>query len=269
MREVRVGMTLPSFVGDPEVPIAVARAADAAGLDGVFAFDHLYRDGPAGRRPALDCFTILGAVAVETTRVAVGPLVARVTLRPPAALAGALDTLQRVSAGRVVAALGAGDSQNAGENEEYGLASGSVAHRVGVLRAAVLAARDRGYPVWVGGGARTLRDVVAIAEGWNRWGGTARELGQEVEGLRPVVRAGFTFTWGGLAVVGATDGEASEKAARLAVSPGTIVGGPETVARALRPYVDAGAEWVVVAPVDSSNRDNTALLADVATRRRS
>ena len=34
---MKLGLTLPSFQRDPEVPIAVARAADAAGVDGVFA----------------------------------------------------------------------------------------------------------------------------------------------------------------------------------------------------------------------------------------
>ena len=42
----RVGLTLPSFVEDPEIPIAVARAAEAAGLDAVFVFDHLWRGDP-------------------------------------------------------------------------------------------------------------------------------------------------------------------------------------------------------------------------------
>ena len=64
---VRVGLTLPSFVEDPEIPIAVARAAEAAGLDAVFVFDHLWRGDPPNRRPALECFALLGAVAAETS----------------------------------------------------------------------------------------------------------------------------------------------------------------------------------------------------------
>ena len=66
---VRVGLTLPSFVEDPEIPIAVARAAEDAGLDAVFVFDHLWRGDPPNRRPALECFALLGAVAAETTRI--------------------------------------------------------------------------------------------------------------------------------------------------------------------------------------------------------
>ena len=40
---MKVGLTLPSFVEDPEIPIRVAREAEAAGVDGVFVYDHLFR----------------------------------------------------------------------------------------------------------------------------------------------------------------------------------------------------------------------------------
>ena len=98
-RPVRVGLTLPSFVEDPDIPIAVAHAAEEAGLDAVFVFDHLWRGDPPNRRPALECFSLLGAVAAETTRIQVGTLVARATLRPSATLANCLRTAQRVSDG--------------------------------------------------------------------------------------------------------------------------------------------------------------------------
>ena len=49
---MKIGLTLPSFVTDPDVPLVVARAAEAAGLDGVFVYDHLFRRAPSGvRRP--------------------------------------------------------------------------------------------------------------------------------------------------------------------------------------------------------------------------
>src|SRR4029079_6104522 len=43
---VNVGLTLPSFVDDPEVPLAVAHAAEAAGLDAVFVYQHVWRGEP-------------------------------------------------------------------------------------------------------------------------------------------------------------------------------------------------------------------------------
>ena len=55
---LHLGLTLPSFRSDPGPVLAVARAAEAAGIDGVFAFDHLFRergDGGvrAGDEPAI------------------------------------------------------------------------------------------------------------------------------------------------------------------------------------------------------------------------
>jgi alkanesulfonate monooxygenase SsuD/methylene tetrahydromethanopterin reductase-like flavin-dependent oxidoreductase (luciferase family) len=41
-----------------------------------------------------------------------------------------------------------------------------------------------------------------------------------------------------------------------------IVGGPDLVASALRAYVDAGAEWLMVGPIDSSDPDNARILGE-------
>ena len=73
---MRVGVTLPQFRHDAEAAIAVARRAEAVGIDGVFVFDHLW---PLGQRmrPALHSLTLLGALAAETETVSMGPLVAR------------------------------------------------------------------------------------------------------------------------------------------------------------------------------------------------
>ena len=134
---VHVGLTLPSFVEDPEIPIRVARAAEDAGLDAVFVFDHLWRGDPPDRRPALECFALLGAVAAETTRIRVGTLVARATLRPAATLANAFLTAQRVSNGRLIAAIGSGDSHSRAENEAFGLEFGTMEDRIHALHEAV------------------------------------------------------------------------------------------------------------------------------------
>src|SRR4029078_3217516 len=100
----------------------------------------------------------------------VGTFVARATLRPPATLANSFATAQRVSGGRLIAAIGAGDSQSRAEGEAYGLEFGSMVDRVNALHDAVRAAAGRDYPVWVGGRAVQVRQVVAVADGWNSWG---------------------------------------------------------------------------------------------------
>ena len=198
---VKLGLALPSFVDDPEVPIGVARTAEAAGLDGVFVYDHLWRDKPPPRRPALECFALLGAVAAETTRIHVGTLVARATLRPAATLAHSLDAAQRISGGRLIAAIGAGDSESRAENEAFGLPFGTLASRVLALADAVGAARGRGYPVWVGGNATVVREVVAIADGWNTWGDTPEQF-RDRSALVRAVAPEAELTWGGLILLG-------------------------------------------------------------------
>ena len=147
-------LTLPSFREDL-APLVRGRAVRPRppGLDAVFAYDHLFRRAADGtRRPALELLTVMGAVAAETNRIAVGSLVARATLRPPAVLANGFDTVARIAGPeRLIAAIGAGDGQSREENESFGLDFGTVAERVAALRDAVDATRDHGYPVWVGG----------------------------------------------------------------------------------------------------------------------
>lgn len=239
---VNLGLALPSFVEDPEIPIEVARAAEAAGLDGVFVYDHLWRGDPPNRRPALECFALLGAVAVETARVRVGTLVARATIRPPATLANSFATAQRVSAGRLIAGIGSGDSQSRGEVEAYGIDFGSMADRVNALHDAVRAASGNGFPVWVGGRAVQVREVVTIADGWNSWGTEADAFADQCAAVRELC-PDATLTWGGLA------------------RPREEGAGP--LADRLWPYLEAGASWVIVGPVNSSDPANADVLGQV------
>ena len=261
---VRVGLTLPSFVDDPEIPIEVARAAEAAGLDGVFVYDHLWRGQPPNRRPALECFALLGAVAAETSRIHVGTLVARATLRPAATLANGFATAQRVSGGRLIAGIGSGDSESRAENEAFGLEFGTMSDRVQALHDAVRASHGNGYPVWVGGRAAQVREVVAVADGWNVWGTPAAELARELALVREVA-PNATVTWGGLVLTGDTDDAATVKAATRTLAPGVLVGGPARLAEQLRAYVDLGAEWVIAGPIDSSDPHNATALGAVRT----
>jgi alkanesulfonate monooxygenase SsuD/methylene tetrahydromethanopterin reductase-like flavin-dependent oxidoreductase (luciferase family) len=253
---VKVGLTLPSFVDDPEIPIAVARAADAADIDGVFVYDHIYRaSSNATRRPALECFALLGAVAAETTRVRVGSLVARATLRPAATLAHCFDAVQRVSEGRLIAGIGAGDHESRAENESYGLPFGTMLDRVSALHDAVHLSRGRGYPVWIGGKVAPVRELVALADGWNRWGTDVDEFTREAAIVREVA-PDAVLTWGGVVALADTEAAAREVAGR-ATGP-VLAGTPEHLADALRPYIDAGATWVILGPVDSSSAANAA-----------
>jgi alkanesulfonate monooxygenase SsuD/methylene tetrahydromethanopterin reductase-like flavin-dependent oxidoreductase (luciferase family) len=244
----------------------VARAAEEAGLDGVFAFDHLFRERGPGQepRPSLELLTTMGAVGAETSRIVVGSLVARANLRPPASLVAGLDTLARIVPRRLVAGLGAGDEFSAREDEAFGVL---VADRLACLAETVTRAGGRGYPVWVGGGSPAIRRLAATrADGWNFWGGDPGRFTSQAADVRKLAEeAGrdpdvVTCSWGGLVLIGATEAEAKAKVERFGDRPGLVWGGPERVAEQLAAYAAAGAAWVVAGPIDSSDPDNAAVL---------
>src|SRR5919198_60603 len=88
---------------------AAALAAEAAGFDGLWTWDHLRDpDGNDGGPGVPEAWTVLTALAEVTTRVALGPLVLNVANRVPGVLANMAATLQAVSGGRLLLGLGAG-----------------------------------------------------------------------------------------------------------------------------------------------------------------
>jgi alkanesulfonate monooxygenase SsuD/methylene tetrahydromethanopterin reductase-like flavin-dependent oxidoreductase (luciferase family) len=103
---------------------AGAEAAERAGFDGLWLYDHLagsvHRQGRV-----LECWTTLTAVATAVPRLAIGPLVLNVANRDPGTLAVMAATLQEVSGGRLLLGLGAGggrDTPYAAEQEAFGRA---------------------------------------------------------------------------------------------------------------------------------------------------
>jgi alkanesulfonate monooxygenase SsuD/methylene tetrahydromethanopterin reductase-like flavin-dependent oxidoreductase (luciferase family) len=102
-----------------------AIAAEEAGFDGVWTWDHL-RDpsgGAASRVP--EVWTVLSALAEATRRIMLGPLVLNVSSRHPGLLANMAATLQEVSGGRLLLGIGAGAHRRmpyAVEHEAIGIA---------------------------------------------------------------------------------------------------------------------------------------------------
>jgi alkanesulfonate monooxygenase SsuD/methylene tetrahydromethanopterin reductase-like flavin-dependent oxidoreductase (luciferase family) len=75
-------------------------------------------------------------------------------------------------------------------------------------------------------------------------------------------RRPFTMSWAGVFVLDTNERAARVKAQRLGGHPEATVGGPEQVADAMRAYGAAGADWVIVGAVDSSDSDNATLLGE-------
>ena len=91
---------------------AAAVAAEAAGFDGIWTWDHL-RDPESGAASSVpEVWTTLAGLAEATRRVTLGPLVLNVGMRRPGLLANMAATLQQVSGGRLLLGLGAGGSRS-------------------------------------------------------------------------------------------------------------------------------------------------------------
>jgi alkanesulfonate monooxygenase SsuD/methylene tetrahydromethanopterin reductase-like flavin-dependent oxidoreductase (luciferase family) len=91
---------------DPRVVVRLARAAEAAGWETFFVWNHLgfVRGVPSGD----PCVVILSAVATSTTHLNLGRAVTPLARRRPQVVANALASLDLLSAGRVILEVGLG-----------------------------------------------------------------------------------------------------------------------------------------------------------------
>lgn len=159
---MKLGVFLPLFRDNADDALALADEAERAGLDGVFAFDHLWPMGTP-TRPALSPMPVLAAVAARTERLHVGTLVARVALFGTATLVERFLTLEALAPGRVIAGLGTGDDLSKNEQVAFGLGCPSVEERWELLDEAMTALEGR-VELWCGAG-RGDTDRIARAHG--------------------------------------------------------------------------------------------------------
>jgi alkanesulfonate monooxygenase SsuD/methylene tetrahydromethanopterin reductase-like flavin-dependent oxidoreductase (luciferase family) len=102
------GVFLPIFgeLAEPRVVVDLAVAAEEAGWDGVFVWDHVLYRPPV--TDIADPWITLAAVATATERVRIGPMVTPLPRRRPQKVARETLTLDRLSGGRLVLGVGVG-----------------------------------------------------------------------------------------------------------------------------------------------------------------
>jgi probable F420-dependent oxidoreductase len=275
-RPLRVGIQLPEVERDVRWPelLAMAHAAEEVGFDGVWVGDHLlYRgDGRAERGP-WDAFTILAALAAETERVTLGPLVACAAFHPPGILARMAASIDEVSAGRFVLAIGAGwneaefrafgipfDHRAARFEEAFAIVRPLLAgERVtfhgrfhGVDDAVLLPAPSRRVPLMLGSnGDRLLRAALPYVDAWNTWfddyGNTPEGFGRldsRITDAAIAVGRDPASVERSACVLVVVDPRAEERPIPPDVAP--VPGGAAAVSAHLRALADAGADEAIL-----------------------
>lgn len=253
------------------------RQAEALGFDWISHQDHFYtmRAPKAG---AFEALTAHAALAALTTRARVGCLVYAAGYRHPAVMANALVTIDHLSGGRLEVGMGAGWLQ--AEYEDYGLPWEPTPVRLRRLREVVEIMRSlwtndttdydgefytlRGARcdpkpvqstprIWIGAaGPKALAAAAAVGDGWN-----ANFLGPDEFAARATMLrdlAPRTFAVGAsmplvIAEPGQLDAVMQERYGATAEQqkPAALAGSIDQIVDKVGRYVDAGADWIILA----------------------
>jgi len=186
MHPLLLGLGISTSAARGDDPVADALTAERLGYDFVSASDH-----PVGTHPSYGTLTLLTWIAARTSRITVATRVLGVPFRRPAVLAKSIESLDRLSGGRVILGLGAGYSDD--EIRALGCRSHTRGEKVTGLADAVQIIRGtwsepafthagevyrvdaldlepkpaRTIPIWLGTfGPRALGVTGQLADGW-------------------------------------------------------------------------------------------------------
>ena len=115
--------------------LALARACEDGGFEGLFRSDHYDSVVGAGERGSLDAWATLAALAAVTERLRLGTIVTPVTFRHPSVLGRMVTTVDHVSGGRAELGLGMGWFE--GEHRAAGIPFPPVRERAGMFAEAI------------------------------------------------------------------------------------------------------------------------------------
>jgi alkanesulfonate monooxygenase SsuD/methylene tetrahydromethanopterin reductase-like flavin-dependent oxidoreductase (luciferase family) len=240
--------------------------------------DHFFWDDD----PTYECWTALTYAAARWPQFDVGPIVLGQSYRNPALTAKMGGTLQTLTGGRFIMAIGAGWKED--EYHAYGYPYPSAGTRIEQLEDtleiitrlwkepgkvtyqgkhySVTAAYcepkpDPVPPIIVGGGGnKTTRLAARFADWWNIPDSSfatynermhvvkthCNDIGRDPDSIR--------YTWFGRLSVAATQGDALARSSGKWTPDNALVGTPDQVVEQIKPFVDAGVDYFMVEILD-------------------
>jgi F420-dependent oxidoreductase-like protein len=111
--------------------VALARACEEHGLEGLFRSDHYQSVFDLSGRGSLDAWATLAGLAAVTERIRLGTMVSPATFRRPSVLSRMVATVDHISGGRVELGLGAGWNQ--AEHDAHGFPFPALDERMEIL----------------------------------------------------------------------------------------------------------------------------------------
>lgn len=267
--------------------------ADRLGYDTLWTWDHLYPIVGSDDGPMFEAWTSISAWAALTQRVRIGLMVGANTFRNPALVAKMATTLDHISNGRVILGIGGAwfETEHRAFGLEFGTSPGErlrwLEEAAKIMRGMLHGEEPSGeryyavrsvrndpppvqarLPLLIGGGGekRTLRIVARYADACNFGGGLeavkhkdvilrrhCAEVGRDEAEIERTTGAGIPLIRDDATVAQRTFLHLFEVNGGARPWNDQLVGTPEQIAAALRPFLEIGFRHLVFnfpAPVD-------------------
>jgi F420-dependent oxidoreductase-like protein len=277
MSKIKFGVTIGDapetlFKSDYNLIIETALQCESLNFHSLWVMDHLTW-GKNNEGAVFEAWTLLSALAAETRKIKLGPLVACNSFRNPSLTAKITSTLDVISDGRLILGYGAGWKED--EYKAYGFPFPKPIIRLNQMREGIdiikkLWTQEKTSfkgdfyqikdafcdpkpiqkphpPIMIGGGGErfTLRIAAELGDGWDIWGANPETYGRKVNLLNKYCdefgrkMEEIQLSWSGNLILAENKRELKEKIGRYKAEKGIFCTYDECI-EALQDYINLG-----------------------------